>query len=88
MMQDNMYQHNLTFDIPLTQLDKYDMLLAFYRQIFTDMPELQDNLRVEYEGEILESRGPNRLTKLEKEELLKFDAVELLMILTKYEMKP
>ena len=87
MMRDSQYQRNLTVEIPLTQLDKYDMLLAFYRQIFTDMPELQDNLRVEYEGEILESRGPNRLTKLEKEELLSVDAVELLMILTKYEMK-
>ena len=52
------------------------------------MPELGENLQVEYEGEILESRGPNRLTKLEKEALLNFDPVELLIGLTKYEMKP
>ena len=63
------------------------MLLAFYRQICTDMPELQENLRVEYEGEIMESRGPNRLKKLEKEALLQVDPVELLLGLTKYEMK-
>ena len=28
------------FDIPENQLDKYDMLLSFYKQLFTDMPEL------------------------------------------------
>ena len=51
------------------------------------MPELRENLQVEYEGEILESRGPNKLSKLEKEILLKFDPVDLLLGLTKYEMK-
>ena len=87
MMQNGSYLRDNAFDIPETQLDKYDMLLAFYRQIFTDMPELQENLRVEYEGEILESRGPNRLKKLEKEALLQVDPVEILLGLTKYEMK-
>jgi hypothetical protein len=75
------------FVVPEDQLDKYDMLLSFYRQVFTDMPELGENLQVEYEGEILESRGPNRLTKLEKEQLLNFDPIKLLLNLTKYEMR-
>jgi len=75
------------FDIPENQLDKYDMLLSFYKQLFTDMPELGENLQVEYEGEIIESRGPNRLTKMEKEYLLRVDPVDLLLGLTKYEMK-
>lgn len=81
------YKINSRFDIPHDQLDKYDMLIAFYRQLFTDMPELGENLRIEYEGEILESRGPNRLLKIEKEALLKFDPVTVLMSLSKYEMK-
>ena len=63
------------------------MLLTFYRQLFVDMPEFGENLRVEYEGEILESRGPTRLPKLEKEALLRFDPVVILMALSKYEMK-
>jgi hypothetical protein len=86
LMQTESFKTN-TFEVPEYQLDKYDMLLTFYRQIFTDMPELRENLQVEYEGEILESRGPNKLTKSEKEILLKFDAVDLLLGLTKYEMK-
>lgn len=87
MLQNGKYLRDIAFDIPETQLDKYDMLLAFYKQLFTDMPELQENLRVEYEGEILESRGPNRLKKIEKEALLQVDPVEILLGLTKYEMK-
>jgi hypothetical protein len=86
-LKQNEYIASNTFDVPKDQLDKYDMLLSFYQQIFTDMPELCENLQVEYEGEILESRGPNRLTKVEKEELLKFNPVDLVMGLTKYEMK-
>ena len=50
------------------------------------MPELGDNLRAEYEGEILENRGPNKPTKTEKENFLKFDPVHLLMDMSKYEM--
>jgi|AntAceMinimDraft_18_1070375.scaffolds.fasta_scaffold97362_2 hypothetical protein len=87
MLKQNEYLTTNTFDIPKDQLDKYDMLLCFYHQIFTDMPELHENLQVEYKGEILESRGPNRLTKIEKEYLLKFDPIELLFGLTKYEMQ-
>ena len=86
-LKQNEYFKNNTFEVPEDQLDKYDMLLSFYRQIFTDMPELRENLNVEYEGEILECRGPNRLSKSEKEILLKFDPVDLLLGLTKYEMK-
>jgi len=86
-LKQNEYFKNNTFEVPEDQLDKYDMLLSFYHQIFTDMPELRENLHVEYEGEIVESRGPNRLSKSEKEILLKFDPVDLLLGLTKYEMK-
>ena len=86
-LKQNEYFKNNTFEVPEDQLDKYDMLLSFYRQIFTDMPELRENLQLEYEGEILESRGPNRLSKSEKEILLKIDPVDLLLGLTKYEMK-
>jgi hypothetical protein len=86
-LKQNEYFKNNTFEVPEDQLDKYDMLLSFYRQIFTDMPELRENLHIEYEGEILESRGPNRISKSEKEILLKFDPVDLLLGLTKYEMK-
>jgi len=86
-LKQNEYFRNNQFEVPEDQLDKYDMLLSFYRQIFTDMPELRENLHIEYEGEILESRGPNKLSKSEKEILLKFDPVDMLLRLTKYEMK-
>jgi hypothetical protein len=81
------YNKNISFDIPEDQLDKYDMLLEFYKQIFTDMPELGENLQTEYEAEILESRGPNSPTKTEREAFLEMNPVDLLLEMTKYEMK-
>ena len=85
-IQNNEYLTDVSLEIPVEQLDKYDMLLQFYKQVFTDMPELGDNLRAEYEGEILDTRGPTKPTKIEKEAYLRFDPVDLLMKLTKYEM--
>lgn len=81
------YIHDISLEIPDKQINKYDMLLCFYKQIFTDMPELGDNLRTEYEGEILDNRGPSKPTKTEKEHFLRFDPIELLMDMSKYEMK-
>ena len=81
------YACDLSFAVPRQQLDKYDMLLRFYKQVFTDMPELCENLKVEYEAEILECRGPGRPTKAEKQEFLSYNPTELLMEMTKYEMK-
>lgn len=85
-LKNNEYLHDISLEIPEEQINKYDMLLGFYKQLFTDMPELGENLRAEYEGEILENRGPNKPTKIEKENFLKFHPVDLLMDMSKYEM--
>jgi len=86
-LRNNEFLHDYSFEIPGAQIDKYDMLLQFYQQIFTDLPELGDNLRTEYEAEITNVRGPNAPTKLQKEGMLKIDPVELLLSMTKEDMK-
>ena len=62
-LKNNEYKYDVSFEIPKQQIDKYDMLLEFYKQIFTDMPELGRNLLTEYEAEIKEATD---LTKTEK----------------------
>jgi hypothetical protein len=86
-IKNNEYNKNISFRIPQDQIEKYNMLLEFYKQIFTDMPELCDNLKTEYEAEILESRGPRAPTKVQKKGILAFDPIDLLKKMTKYEMK-
>jgi hypothetical protein len=73
-------------DIPFEQINKYAVLLNFYKQIFADMPELCENLETEYEAEILETRGPNAPTKTQKQQLLSFNPIELLFSMTADEM--
>lgn len=85
-LQNNEYIESLEFEIPESQLDKYDMLLDFYKQIFTDICELHDNLRVEFVGEITNARGPNAPKKIDKEAIAGFDPVALLLDMTKYDM--
>jgi hypothetical protein len=77
---------DISFDIPHIQIDKYDMLLQFYQQIFTDLPELGDNLKTEYEAEVTNTRGPNAPTKVKKQCILDFDPRELLLSMTKNDM--
>ena len=72
--------------IPFEQIEKYYVLLNFYKQIFADMPELCENLETEYEAEILETRGPNAPTKTQKQQLLSFNPIELLFSMTADEM--
>jgi hypothetical protein len=86
-LKNNEYLQNISFTIPENQLDKYDMLLQFYKQILSDIPELRENLRTEYKGEIIDSRGPGSPTVTEKEAFLSADPVDLLMSMTKYDMK-
>ena len=83
-LKKNEYLVDTSFEIPEKQLDKYDMLLEFYKQIFTDMPELGENLITEYEEEIKQAKD---LKITEKENYLQFDPVELLLNMSKYEMK-
>ena len=83
-LKNNEYIHNTSFEIPEKQIDKYDMLLEFYKQIFTDMPELGENLLTEYTAEIQEATS---LKKTEKDNYLQFEPVELLLNMSKYEMK-
>lgn len=76
IMENKDYEKDVEFYIPSKKLDKYNMLLEFYKQIFTDMPELLDNLKAEYEGSINDFP-----------ELLEFDSGTLLMSMKKDDMK-
>ena len=51
------------------------------------MPELGANLKTEYDAEILDARGPHSPTKSQKEEFIDINPVELLLSMTKTEMK-
>lgn len=86
-LKNNEFVHDVSFEIPEHQVDKYDMLLAFYKQIFTDMPELCENLQTEYFGEIAEAKGPRSPTQNEKKAMLAMNPAELLLGMSKYEMK-
>jgi len=87
MLKNNEYLHNISCDIPKLQIDKYNMLLQFYKQLFIDMPELGTNLKIEYDAEILDSRGPNSPSRDQKEEIIDINPVELLMSMKKSDMK-
>jgi hypothetical protein len=75
IMENKDYEKDVEIYIPSKKIDKYHMLLEFYKQIFTDIPELFDNLKAEYEGSI--SDFP---------ELLEFDVGTLLMSMDKDDM--
>jgi hypothetical protein len=87
MLKKNEYHNNVSFQIPKSQIDKYDLLLRFYKQLFIDMPELGANLKTEYDAEILDARGPNSPTKAQKEEIIDINPVELLLSMKNSEMK-
>ena len=79
LLKNNKYQGtNVEFKIPRTKLERYEILLDFYKDIFIDsMPELLDNLQEEYIGSINECLDdcPN---EAQKEKLLEVEVGELL----------
>ena len=83
MLIDDRYENNEEFKIPASKPDKYEMLLNFYKKIFTENPTLKQNLKLEYEITI---KG---LFALEEEEngLLYYDPYELLQTMTKTDMR-
>ena len=75
---------NMEYKIPSTQLNCYEMILDFYKDIFLDsMPELLENLQEEYNGSI----NDNYETEEEKEKLLKIDVAGLLYQMKKGDVK-
>lgn len=75
---------NMEYKIPSTQLNCYEMILDFYKDIFIDsMPELLENLQEEYNGSINE----NYETEEEKNKLLKIDVAGLLYQMKKGDIK-
>jgi len=77
-LKNNEYVRDKTFTIPVSQIDKYEMLLSFYKQIFVDLPELCDNLRIEYKGEVNTNVNVDKHTQMART-LLEYDPVDLLM---------
>ena len=82
LLNNNIYKDDLEFDIPSTKLEKYDILLEFYKTIFTHMPELRANLKAEYEGSIKDYR----FDRDDEKELLSYDPYDLLMSMKKSDM--
>ena len=88
LLEDKKYNNdNKEFIIPKKQADKYEMILQFYKKIFNELPDLRDNLKIEYEGEIKDCRGIDCPTTADKIELLKYDTVKLLLSMKTSEMK-
>jgi hypothetical protein len=86
-LKNNVFVHDVSFEIPEDQLDKYDMLLEFYKKIFADMPELISNLQTEYCGELAKANGPEAPKKNQKKAMMQMNAVELLLGMSKHDMK-
>ena len=74
LLENDAYKSAREFKIPASQMDKYDMILGFYKRIFTDIPNLRGYLNAEYEGEVSE------------DDLLESDLYEVLMKMTKKDM--
>ena len=68
------------FEIPATQIEKYDMILGFYKRIFKDIPTLKNYLKFEYEGEIIDNFGDDS-------DFLKENPAKILMEMTKKGME-
>lgn len=68
------------FEIPDKQIDKYDMILQFYKRAFNDIPTLKEYLKNEYKGEIIDNYGKTST-------LLKANPAKILMAMTKSDMK-
>jgi hypothetical protein len=81
-LDDNNYEKNVEFNIPSKKIEKYSMLLTFYKTIFNHMPELRENLKFEYDGSIIEAG----FSKEEETELLNIDTYELLQSMKNSDM--
>jgi hypothetical protein len=82
LLNNKNYENDFEFDIPSTKLEKYDMLLEFYKTIFRHMPELRGNLKVEYDGSIKDFG----FDKEDEKELLSYDPYDLLISMKKSNM--
>jgi hypothetical protein len=83
ILNNNDYEKNKEYEMPSKILDKYNIILNFYKKIFIDMPDLQENLTEEYKGVIEDLL----IDKDEKTELLSYDPFDLLISMTKNDMK-
>jgi hypothetical protein len=68
------------FEIPETQIEKYGMILRFYKRVFKDIPILKNYLKFEYEGEIIDNFGDDS-------DFLKENPAKILMEMTKNDME-
>ena len=80
LLDNNAYKTQHLFDIPEAQINKYDMILGFYKKIIKDMPTISKYLKAEYRGEI------NDCEDCPKKELLKINPAKFLSKMTKEDM--
>lgn len=74
LLENDAYKSATDFEIPVSQTDKYGMILGFYKRLFNDIPSLRGYLNVEYQGEVMD------------DDLLESNAHTVLMRMTKADM--
>lgn len=84
VLQNSSYEANIEYIMPKKEIDRFDIILNFYKKIFTDMPALQENLKVEYTGTINDSSSFEESLKFE---LLSYNPVDILMNMKKEDMQ-
>lgn len=52
LLKDSAYKNVKIFDIPDEQIDKYNLILMFYKKLFNDIPNMSIYLSAEYNGEV------------------------------------
>jgi hypothetical protein len=80
LLDEKNYEKDIEFNIPSKKIDKYEMLLEFYKTIFNHMPDLRENLKAEYDGTIINDSG---FDEEEQDVLLSFNTYDLLTSMKK-----
>jgi hypothetical protein len=81
LLTNKVYQTSSVVEIPEKQIDKYGMILGFYKRILTDIPALPAIFAEEFLKSI------NTCVDCPHAELLKIDPVAFLQSMTKNDMK-
>lgn len=74
------YKNIEEFQIPESQIEKYSVILEFYKKIFKGIPSLKKYLKTEYDGEINDAM-------VEDSPFLKVNPSKILLSMTKEDMQ-
>lgn len=80
LLENDAYRSNQIFSIPDEQIDKYNMILKFYKKLFTDIPNMSIYLSAEYNGEVSDCDD------CPSDKLLNINPSDFLLSMTKNDM--